>query len=40
MDVLTIEVGSTITKANGFDFLPEGGFAHVGQGFAKTSVAK
>ncbi len=38
IDILTIEVGSTITKANGFCFLPEGGFAHVAQGFAKTSV--
>jgi len=38
IDILTIEVGSTITKANGFRFLPEGGFAHVAQGYAKTSV--
>ncbi|MBU0929280.1 MAG: glutamate mutase L [Spirochaetes bacterium] len=38
VDILTIEVGSTITKANGFRFLPEGGFSHDAQGFAKTSV--
>jgi uncharacterized protein (TIGR01319 family) len=41
MHILTIEVGSTITKANGFRRLdgPDGGFAHVAQGFAPTSVA-
>ncbi|HOX91399.1 MAG TPA: glutamate mutase L [Spirochaetales bacterium] len=39
IDILTIEVGSTITKANGFRFLPSGGFAHAAQGFAETSVA-
>ena len=39
MDILTIEVGSTITKANGFDFRPGGALRHVAQGFAKTSVA-
>jgi len=39
IDILTIEVGSTITKANAFAFLSEGGFAHLAQGFAKTSVA-
>lgn len=38
-DVLTIEVGSTITKANGFQRLPQGGFEHVSQGFAPTSVS-
>lgn len=38
IDILTIEVGSTITKANGFVFLAEGGFEHVAQGYAKTSV--
>ena len=37
-DILTIEVGSTITKANGFRRLEAGGFAHVAQGFAPTSV--
>ncbi len=40
MDILTIEVGSTITKANGFNFLTGGGFVHVAQGFSKTSVAR
>lgn len=40
IDILTIEVGSTITKANGFRFLPGGGFEHVAQGFSKTSVAR
>lgn len=39
LDVLTIEVGSTITKANGFRRLPQGGFEHVAQGFAPTSVS-
>lgn len=36
---LTIEVGSTITKANGFRLLPEGRFEHLAQGFAPTSVS-
>lgn len=40
LDFLTIEVGSTITKLNGFNLLKEGGFEHVAQGFAPTSVAK
>jgi len=41
MDIqfLTIEVGSTITKANGFRLLPEGRFEHLAQGFAPTSVS-
>ncbi len=39
IEVLTLEVGSTITKANGFVRLPGGGFDHVAQGFAPTSVA-
>lgn len=39
LDCLTLEVGSTITKANGFRRLPGGGFAHVAQGFAPTSIA-
>jgi uncharacterized protein (TIGR01319 family) len=39
LDFLTIEVGSTITKVNGFDLLPEGRFEHVAQGFSPTSVA-
>ncbi len=40
IDVLTLEVGSTITKANGFVRLPGGGFDHVAQGFAATSVGQ
>lgn len=40
IEILTIEVGSTITKANGFALLPEGGFAHLAQGFAPTSIAQ
>ena len=38
IEVLTLEVGSTITKANGFVRLRDGGFGHVAQGFAPTSV--
>jgi uncharacterized protein (TIGR01319 family) len=38
VDILTIEVGSTITKVNGFTFLPEGGFKHIARGYAKTSI--
>ena len=38
-EILTVEVGSTITKVNGFRRLPEGGFEHLAQGFAATSVA-
>lgn len=37
-EILTIEVGSTITKVNGFRRLEGGGFLHVAQGFAPTSV--
>lgn len=37
---LTIEVGSTITKVNGFTILGQGRFEHVAQGFAATSVAQ
>jgi uncharacterized protein (TIGR01319 family) len=40
IEVLTLEVGSTITKANGFVRLPGKGFRHVAQGFAPTSVAE
>ena len=40
IEILTIEVGSTITKVNGFRRAPGGGFAHVAQGFAPTSVAQ
>jgi len=39
IDVLTLEVGSTITKANGFVRLAAGGFDHVAPGFAPPSVA-
>jgi uncharacterized protein (TIGR01319 family) len=38
MDFLTLEVGSTITKANGFTRAPGGGLEHVAQGFAPTTV--
>jgi uncharacterized protein (TIGR01319 family) len=40
IDILTIEVGSTITKANAFQKTPAGHLEHVGQGFAPTSVAQ
>ena len=40
IEVLTLEVGSTITKANGFVRRGDGGFDHVAQGFAATSVAR
>lgn len=40
IEVLTLEVGSTITKANGFVRRPGGGFEHVAQGFAPTSVGQ
>jgi uncharacterized protein (TIGR01319 family) len=44
IEILTIEVGSTITKANGFRRRPVGAgsscpFKHLAQGFAPTSVA-
>lgn len=45
LEILTIEVGSTITKANGFGRAPAGAgsprpcFEHLAQGFASTSVA-
>jgi uncharacterized protein (TIGR01319 family) len=39
IEILTLEVGSTITKANGFVRRPGGGLEHVAQGFAPTSVA-
>ena len=39
IEILTIEVGSTITKANGFRRRPEGVLEHLAQGFAPTSVA-
>lgn len=40
IEILTLEVGSTITKANGFVRVAGGGFDHVAQGFAATSVAE
>ena len=39
MDILTLEVGSTITKANAFELLPEGRFEHLAQGIAATSIS-
>ncbi|MBW6473641.1 MAG: glutamate mutase L [Anaerolineaceae bacterium] len=39
LSILTIEVGSTITKVNGFNRLQEGGFQHLAQGFAPTSIS-
>lgn len=38
LDILTIEVGSTITKANLFRRRTEGGFDLLSQGFAPTTV--
>lgn len=38
LDFLTLEVGSTITKANGFVKTPDHALMHVAQGFAPTSV--
>jgi uncharacterized protein (TIGR01319 family) len=40
LSILTIEVGSTITKVNGFRRLEQGGFEHLAQGFAATSVSQ
>jgi uncharacterized protein (TIGR01319 family) len=37
--IVTLEIGSTITKANAFS-LVDGRFCHIGQGFASTSVAE
>lgn len=39
LSILTIEVGSTITKVNGFNRLEAGGFQHLAQGFAPTSIS-
>ena len=39
-EILTIEVGSTITKVNAFTRLAGGGFEQVAQGFAATSVGQ
>jgi len=38
IQLLTIEVGSTITKVNGFIFSPHGYLVHAAQGFAPTSI--
>ncbi|MBP5467660.1 MAG: glutamate mutase L [Candidatus Riflebacteria bacterium] len=40
LDFLTLEVGSTITKANGFMKTTDNSLEHVAQGFAPTSVAQ
>jgi uncharacterized protein (TIGR01319 family) len=40
IQALTLEVGSTITKVNGFVRHPEGGFRHAAQGFAPTSITR
>jgi len=40
IDILTIEVGSTITKVNGFQYHPDDRLKHAVQGFAATSVAQ
>jgi uncharacterized protein (TIGR01319 family) len=40
LQALTIEVGSTITKVNGFHLDGGDGFVHVAQGFAPTSIAQ
>lgn len=39
-DILTIEIGSTITKANVFCLLPDGLFTNLAQGFTATTVAE
>lgn len=39
-NLLTIEVGSTITKVNGFRLAEQGYFEHIAQGFAATSVTQ
>ena len=38
--ILTVEVGSTITKVNGFARLPGGALFHLAQGFASTSISQ
>lgn len=40
MEILTIEVGSTITKVNGFGRRKDGSFNHLAQGFAATSISQ
>jgi uncharacterized protein (TIGR01319 family) len=39
-NLLTLEIGSTITKANAFGLLPEGRFRHLAQGFSATTIAE
>lgn len=38
VNLLTVEVGSTITKVNGFARQPGGSLIHLAQGFAPTSI--
>jgi uncharacterized protein (TIGR01319 family) len=38
IDILTLEVGSTMTKANGFVRTPQDTLLHVAQGFSPTTV--
>jgi len=38
IQILTVEIGSTITKVNGFSRSPSGFLSHRGQGFAPTSI--
>lgn len=40
LEILTIEVGSTITKVNGFTRRPDVGLDLLGQGFAVTSISE
>jgi len=40
IEILTLEVGSTITKANGFSRAADGSLVHRLQGFAPTSVGQ
>ena len=40
IEFLTIEIGSTITKVNGFQLGQDGTFSHLAQGFSPTSIAE
>ncbi len=40
IEILTIEIGSTITKVNGFQLGKDGTFIPLAQGFAPTSIAE
>ncbi len=40
IEFLTVEIGSTITKVNGFQTGQDGGFFPLAQGFAPTSIAE